>query len=181
MTPNTLNIANINTMIDTFIRLDKAPLPEHPDRGFNMLTTDFEKHNYNQHNCGTAACIVGWSECLFKGALPEEAFGDYDDSDCCLVMPEFEHGYSYELNPEKFTLRAAIRVLQILRDTGKADWNEAIANPWEPETETAEKTDWLKVMMKPDAGVLLLEGPVRESVLETDGVLRAREAGMGQS
>ena len=159
-----MNIENINILRDTLIRLDKAPLPEHPDKGFNMMWSNFRtkkvrpksQSDVSPHNCGTAACIAGWCALLFEGddngfaAHGHRHIGDFRS----LFFPKGLRG-----NPEKFTLRAAIRVLQILRDTGKVDWNEAIANPWSPEDE-APKTDWLKLMMEPEAP-LLIEGPKR--------------------
>ena len=141
-----LNVANINTMIDTFIRLDKAPLLERPDKGFNMSRVGFEYRlsDYSGHSCGTASCIEGWSDLIFKSSntvvqILEVRNLRYRQ----LTMPKQVNGcmYHYRDEPEKFTLRAAIRVLQILRDTGKVDWNEAIANPWTPESEDKLKAD----------------------------------------
>jgi len=150
-----LNKHNIQIMIDTFIRLDKAPLPEYPDKGFNIGSSDFDDNEYksNEHSCGTAACITGWTGQVFGYDTPAENHMFYRGagdvhlgiSDTImarsLFTPRKKYGcnYHYLLNPEKFTLRAAIRVLEILRDTGKVDWNEAIANPWSPEDETKSK------------------------------------------
>ena len=54
-----MNRDNLNIMIDTFKRPYKAPLPEHPDKGFNMMWGNFRCIE-SQHDCGTASCIMGW-------------------------------------------------------------------------------------------------------------------------
>ena len=167
-----MNIGNINIMIETFKRLDKAPLPEHPNKGFNMWDCDFcaPRNEYTQHNCGTAACLLGWSN------LTGASFGELglllDDTTrgAKLYCPNPDNGcrYSYVVEPEKFTLRAAIRVLEILRDTGEVKWDEAIANPWSPNDEKPafDKDAWLNAMIDPAANIKipLLEGPKREVV-----------------
>ena len=65
--------------------------------------------------------------------------------------------YHFSNTPEKFTLPAAIRVLQILRDEGIVDWNRAIDNPWHPDEEKPEakfnQDDWLKSMVDPNVDV----------------------------
>ena len=80
-------------------------------------------------------------------------------------MPENKNGcrYHYAYSPEKFTLEAAIRVLQILRDTGEVCWNEAIDNPWSPdEEETPVKPiSVMDMLMMDKPPVELPEGPKR--------------------
>ena len=134
-----MNKDNINIIIDAFKQLDKGPLVEHPDMGFTMETPFFHggKQDHSGHNCGTAACIVGWADVLFgedMGTLEDE-FDIRHTIYAALVIPCQENGcrYNYRTQPEKFPLRAAIRVLQIFRDTGEVRWNEAIDNPWSPE------------------------------------------------
>ena len=167
-----MNIDNINIMIETFKRLDKAPLLEHPNKGFNIFACDFSapRNEYTQHNCGTAACLLGWSS--LTGARFGELGSILDDTTrgAKLYCPNLDNGcrYSYMVEPEKFTLRAAIRVLEILRDTGKVDWNYAIENPWQPQDDKLafDKDAWLNAMIDPavDIKIPLLEGPKREAV-----------------
>jgi len=168
----TRNIENINIMIDTFIRLDKSPLPEHPDKGFNMADYEFEPRSYTQHNCGTAACLIGWSEIIFSKQDIDKVFGINYQLACSLHSPSENRrhpcSFSFAIEPEKFTLRAAIRVLQILRDTGEVNWNEAIANPWTPDEEQPAKS-WVKALLLDgnDMPVPLIEGPKRTVKSET--------------
>lgn len=146
-------------MIDTFKRLHHAPLPEHPDKGFNMEGCYFEdRKDFSNHNCGTAACLMGWSEVLFG---TPNTYNTLYKGPGDLTCPQPTNGcdYHYGFNPEKFTLPAAIRVLEILRDTGKVDWNEAIKNPWQPKekpsTDWADVSSWEKLTGLP-------EGPMRK-------------------
>ena len=113
-----VNKVKIQIMIDTFKRLYKAPLPEHPDKGFNMEGVHFKTRQFTQHNCGTAACIYGWSEVIFGTSLYDfaeklEISPEEEDALTCPERPSCE--FDFQLTPEKFTLPAAIRVLQILR------------------------------------------------------------------
>lgn len=176
-----MNITNINTMIDTFIRLDKAPLPEHPDKGFNMEDFTFgSRKDLSLHSCGTAACIIGWEVAL--GICLDLS----DDINDALYTPESSNGCEHDFyhNSEAFTLRAAIRVLQILRDTGEVNWNESIANPWTPESDTPaapsfSTDDWLDAILGNSDGmaVPLLEGPKREE--STLNTVRKKEVNDG--
>ena len=131
-----MNRENIQTMIDTFKRLRHAPLPEHPDKGFNMNAPYFGYHSYNQHDCSTAACFHGWGKLLF-GELGITLLKLDADLIYPLCNPDECNGcrYSYSASPEKFTLEAAITVLDRLLETGEVDWNYAIDNPWTPDSE----------------------------------------------
>ena len=155
-----INKEAIQTLIDTFKRLHHAPLPEHPDKGFNMAEANFGTQDYTQHNCGTAACMLGWEDVLGKRIFTV-SYSKYS----ALFVPQKENGcrYSYIDQPEKFTLEAAIRVLQILRDTGEVRWNEAIDNPWSPdEEETPVKSvSIMDMLMMDPPPVELPEGPKR--------------------
>ena len=166
-----VNKVNIQIMIDTFKRLYKAPLPEHPDKGFNLSNVGFGRPDkgYVQHDCGTAACIMGWGAVIgadkYNGLkcwlnISERLFDR-------LTTPMQQFGCDFHVfeQPEKFTLQAAIRVLQILRDEDVVDWNRAIENPWSPDEDKAKakfkQEDWLKSMIDPTADVsfLLTEKP----------------------
>ena len=160
-----VNKTNVQTMIDAFIRLDRAPLLEHPNKGFNMSDYMFSPQAYTQHECGTAACLIGWAKIIFPkyGCIVNLELDEEVNN--ALTCPSTRTGckYHYAGDAEIFTLRAAIRVLEILRDTGKVDWNEAIANPWSPEDDMpAQPTDWAKVLLNPTLDIPLLEGPKRE-------------------
>ena len=160
-----VNKVNIQIMIDTFKRLYKAPLPEHPDKGFNMQGAYFIQRD-GQHNCGTAACIIGWVEMLFKDTsffAAEDKLGLSGVQYHSLTHPSIyrECKFSYDINPEKFTLPAAIRVLQILRDEGIVDWNRAIENPWSPDEEKAHTPSITDILLMETPPIKLIEGPKR--------------------
>lgn len=165
-----MNREKIQIMIDTFKRLHHAPLPEHPDKGFNMASVRPIKpaNGYTQHGCGTAACIKGWYSYLFNTrGDPLEIFKDGSDS-CpygALHAPRPLSGcrISFSESPEKFTLEAAITVLERLRDTGEVDWNYAIDNPWSPEGEAYEQEpiSIMDMLMTKEPKIPLLEGPKR--------------------
>ena len=134
-----MNRENITKLRDTFIRLHAAPLPEYPDKGFNMRFKDFPSfqnkinrdamQNYTQHNCGTAACIEGWVNLVFGRFFSiENGLGLSTDDMDDLTMPEITQG-SYDESPKIFTLEAAITTLTHLLDTGEVDWAYGIANP----------------------------------------------------
>ena len=155
-----INKEAIQTLIDTFKRLHHAPLPEHPNKGFNMSVSGFCAVEYRQHTCGTAACIQGWKKLLRK-----RIFNTFCSQLHALFYPQKGNGcqHHYSINPEKFTLEAAIRVLQILRDTGEVRWNEAIDNPWSPDEEEARVSSIsvMDMLMMDPPPVELPEGPKR--------------------
>ena len=160
-----VNKVNIQIMIDTFKRLYKAPLPEHPDKGFNMYGSDFSPREHMQHNCGTAACIIGWVKMLFNDRAIYATMDRLDlhyEQYRELTHPNSGNGckFFYDIDSEKFTLEAAIRVLQILRDEGIVDWNRAIENPWSPDEEQA-KPSITDILLMETPPVDLVEGPKR--------------------
>lgn len=129
-----MNRENITILRDTFIRLNKAPLPEYPDKGFNMMEAVFKDvkrmQGYTQHDCGTAACILGWRRILgITIGLPFSA-GLYTPEDIKLPGGDLVNYYQ---DPQFFTLEAAITTLSHLLDTGEVDWEYGIANPYTPE------------------------------------------------
>ena len=160
-----MNRENIQKMIDTFKRLHHAPLPEHPDKGFNMSGPHFAVREFSQHGCGTAACILGWQKQLdiFLG-IKGSCF-DCSSYASKLYTPRPENGckYYYCDRPEKFTLEAAITVLERLLETGEVDWNYAIDNPWTPDSEADAPAEIsiLDMLMQETGTVELPEGPVR--------------------
>lgn len=159
-----MNRENIQKMIDTFKRLHHAPLPEHPNKGFNMNFPHFTYQSYNQHDCGTAACFHGWGKLLF-GELGIKLLKLDTDLIYPLCNPHEGYGcrYSYHTNPEKFTLEAAITVLERLLETGEVDWNYAIDNPWTPDSEADAPAEIsiLDMLMMDTAEGEPPEGPVK--------------------
>ena len=169
-----MNRENIQKMIDTFKGLHHAPLPEHPDKGFNMQWSNFVPRKYTQHGCGTAACFLGWTDIVFpkdEEYHPESGYAVCDDFDISvedartLCAPQSDSGcrFSFRLDPEKFTLEAAITVLERLLETGEVDWNYAIDNPWTPDNKAADPAEIsiLDMLMQETGTVELPEGPVR--------------------
>ena len=158
-----INKEAIQTLIDTFKRLHHAPLPEHPDKGFNMEGKGFYVREYTQHSCGTAACIMGWERILDVWTGLKAVTGTGRGAALYMPRPSTGCQYSYAWHPEKFTLEAAIRVLQILRDTGEVRWNEAIDNPWSPDEEETRvhSISVMDMLMMDKPPVEFPEGPKR--------------------
>lgn len=128
-----LNVENINTLIETLRKIEP--------RRFDMSMWAAEiGHGRDErgrdvrpaqllHNCGTCACLGGWTNALFpqpgeKGgywsgaAAARRALGLKDDA---LFYPSAPGGLPAW---DRITRRQAIRVLEHLRDTGEVDWGK---------------------------------------------------------
>ena len=126
-----MNIPNIIKVRDTIAGLAATPErfdmnhwnfwihPGHPSNRFNVLgTLDLV------HNCGTCGCIGGWTEAIFfnDGATACEILDlDYNAKEK-LFFPCNSTG-AYDATPEQ-----AVKVLNILIETGIVDWPQAMAN-----------------------------------------------------
>ena len=97
--------------------------------GFDM-TTDWWDMNKSDHPCGSACCIGGWVQnrnpntriMSLESAVQTIAPGvDVDELD------ELCHPTTPRTNPAwQATPQQAARAVEILRDTGKCDWDEAM-------------------------------------------------------
>ena len=102
--------------------------------GFDMCYSYLDKEDTSLE-CGTACCISGWVQHCnpeLRGldltrtvaTLLPEALEDDDafwDELHELCFPENNNSYAWEATPQQ-----AARVVEILRDTGKCDWDRAM-------------------------------------------------------
>lgn len=102
-----------------------------PTLGFNMnwwgytfdpTKPENQKHDKSGHNCGTVACIGGWTETLFKTTDARSALELPTSVATQLFYPD-QNGapQAYEATPVH-----AVRVLRHLAETGKVDWARAM-------------------------------------------------------
>jgi hypothetical protein len=110
-----------------------------PDLGFNMKNWFNEAGDgivdNSGHNCGTVACIAGWTAYLAKGSEPTHAYWTYKDGHTSKIAREFlglsrwEAGDLFEpgavaaadwgsIKPSQ-----AVAVIRHLAATGEVDWS----------------------------------------------------------
>lgn len=112
-----MNKDNVLTVADG---IDNSAVP---DLGFNMNWWEIESddnsaRDMSGHNCGTIACIGGWTERLFPGVEASETLGLTGSQARALFYPD---GH-FDATPDK-----AVAVLRHLAETGEVDWS--IATP----------------------------------------------------
>jgi len=95
--------------------------------GFDMRVSNL--NHVTNHPCGSACCIGGWA-ILGQGVVRTSISlavqmlqPDLDLKECLnLCYPEFGNvAAGYKATPQQ-----AARAVEILRDTGKCDWNRAL-------------------------------------------------------
>lgn len=94
-----------------------------PDLGFNMGVVcgkaRYDLPDLSGHNCGTVACVAGWTNKVFNTPASAAAAGDIlglsDDVSELLFLPE---GWTEnDIKPDQ-----AVRTLRHLAETGEVDW-----------------------------------------------------------
>lgn len=119
---------NLTDLADLLRSIDNS---ETSEMGFDMKFS-YRQRKDSLHPCGTACCIGGWiqhvngneGEGLVRSLLSicPESTSEHEAAEVC-----FPHGVScYVSNPYEATPEQAARVIEILRDTGKCDWDEAL-------------------------------------------------------
>jgi hypothetical protein len=95
--------------------------------GFDMCHAYASRHSTN-HPCGSACCVAGWVQFCnpntrtmklaeaVQTIAPDVAFDELD-----LLCFPLEYSPAWRATPKQ-----AARAVEILRDTGKCDWNEAM-------------------------------------------------------
>lgn len=100
----------------------------HRKMGFDMQNT-YDSRKSTEHKCGSACCIGGWVQYHNKntrGLSVEEAVltlapeGIKRDEVYKLCYPDMVED-AWEATPQQ-----AARAVEILRDTGKCDWERAM-------------------------------------------------------
>ncbi len=127
-----LNVENINIVADAL------------ERGSPELDLDQEYWAYDSE-CGTSACIAGWTVFIFEPAIFSQYLDDDQSADISEIATRYL-GLDVEQTGRLFHFvfnsnpKIAARVLRHLAETGKVEWD---INP-EPEIPT-ELTDILKM------------------------------------
>lgn len=141
-----MNIDNINRVIEALEREREAKHETFMMGGFSYYigSDDGEARDGRYHGCNTALCIAGWANTLqmsertkrssrFSGASTnferaqrwlglreEQAWKLFYMGGSIMRLSEFDY------LPAALRYHAGIRVLQILRETGKVDWLQAM-------------------------------------------------------
>jgi hypothetical protein len=155
------NTDNINTLIDRLRHVDGRHVKmfdfsevadEDAHKPIGIITDAKE-----MHTCNTAFCIAGWVNALDAASLNKKARIDdllfsndtfaADwlglDEDRAHSLFYMEDGYmkdgvgstsDFDELPGEIRKRAAIAVLEYLRDTGEVDWDRAIELAQKPES-----------------------------------------------
>lgn len=121
-----LNIENINKV--------QAAILAAGEEHFEMSTWgSFIPHeDLIEHKCGTAACIGGWAIALDGGIKGHEGlvgraskiFGITREQGWALFVPKQKVGDPTD--PYRATPQQAVRVLDILIETGEIDWDRGM-------------------------------------------------------
>lgn len=119
----------INNLTQLAARLKKID-NENPriQNGFDM-EQPYGSREFSKHPCGSACCIGGWVQhyntetrhlSLADTVLSISPFGiDHSEADnLCFPQPESD---AWNATPQQ-----AARAVEILRDTGKCDWDRAM-------------------------------------------------------
>lgn len=97
--------------------------------GFDM-DKEYKHRKTSQHHCGSACCIGGWVQYLNRNTRGLEL----DRAVATICPPDMSSHEIYNLcyprgigNPAwKATPQQAAKAVEILRDTGKCDWEGAL-------------------------------------------------------
>ena len=112
---NRKNILKVANAIESACRPDAKP-----EIGFNMgVWKASGRKDYTGHDCGTVACIAGWTEHLFPKTCPPISLGiDIHQFEALSMPPGWRTSRSY-------TPQHAVAVLRHLAETGRVDWSIA--------------------------------------------------------
>ena len=107
-----------------------------PDLGFNMRffcieLAEIDDGNegvadHSGHDCGTVACIAGWSNAIRTGGRPEEIDPDEEAEWLGLSQGRADALFFPHLPREEWAAISqdqAIRTLRHLAETGEVDWS----------------------------------------------------------
>jgi hypothetical protein len=122
-----MKLKNLTELADLLRGLDNNS----PRRkmGFDMAYS-YNDRKASNHRCGSACCIGGWVQYLNKNTRDLELHGAVaticppdmsKDEIYRLCYPDTAHDYGYDATPQQ-----AARAVEILRDTGVCDWEEAL-------------------------------------------------------
>lgn len=116
-----MNVENILKVADAIEQHTIA------DLGFNMgLWAARSSRSFpdrSGHNCGTVACIGGWTDRVIgtEGSAADRLGLDYEEADALFCPPGWSGGEISQLQ--------AVAVLRHLAATGKVDWTVGAPEP----------------------------------------------------
>lgn len=122
---------NLTDLANLLRNIDNSP---ESDLGFDM-SHDHNGRFETEHPCGSACCIGGWiqacndelRDCNLEDAV-QKLQPDLDLEECYnLCFPYFEREKAWNATPKQ-----AARAVEILRDTGKCEWEKIMkrARKW---------------------------------------------------
>ena len=80
-----------------------------------------------KHSCGTASCILGYAEALFKTETVDAAvpLGLHSGQDRLLFMPELADAFflAPKGRPDHISRKRAVAQLRYIAETGEVDWS----------------------------------------------------------
>ena len=97
-----------------------------PDLGFNMAEWHSKAYedapDRSGHDCGTVACIGGWTEAVLNNG---KEFPSWEDVGACLGLGAIDSEQLFFGNGcnTRTTLAQAVRTLRHLAATGKVNWH----------------------------------------------------------
>lgn len=98
------------------------------DMGFDMLNT-YESRDASKHPCGSACCIGGWVQYLNPNtrkmrlaSAVQTLAPDVDFDEIDFMCYPLDDSPAWNAAPQQ-----GARAVEILRDTGKCDWDRAMA------------------------------------------------------
>jgi hypothetical protein len=115
---------NLTDLVNLLRSIDNSPESE---LGFDMCL-EFDYATETDHPCGSACCIGGWVQACneelkgsrlgqaVKALQPDLAIGE-----CSLLCFPDDYREAYKATPDQ-----AARAVEILRDTGRCDWETAM-------------------------------------------------------
>lgn len=126
---------DVQKLINVMNQIDNGPYSR---IGFSMCSWWFTRRQ-TTHPCGTACCISGWAtyQMILDGDLDPDKMpsghevnhlvkycGIPDAIARSLALPTINYDKPVNRGLSSLTLEMAIRVLEILRDTGEVKWND---------------------------------------------------------
>jgi hypothetical protein len=121
-----MKLKNLTELADLLRGLDNNSTRR--KMGFDM-DKEYKHRKTSQHPCGSACCIGGWVQ--YKNRNTREL--ELEDAVKTICPPNMSKREIYQLcyPPDgseawQATPQQAARAVEILRDTGKCDWEEAM-------------------------------------------------------
>ena len=115
---------NLTDLANLLRSIDNSP---ESDLGFDM-NYDHNGRFETEHPCGSACCIGGWVQACneeLKGSRLSQAVKalqpDLAIGECSLLCFPDDYREAYKATPDQ-----AARAVEILRDTGRCDWETAM-------------------------------------------------------